>query len=49
MKEIIGQIIERLEAIFLPKRVRQPETEKANGNTRKLQRFLNERFDFRQA
>ena len=47
MKEIIGQIIERLEAIFLPKRVRQPETEKANGNTRKLQRFLNERFDFR--
>ena len=47
MKEIIGQIIERLEAIFLPKRVRQPETEKANGNTRKLQRFPNERFDFR--
>ena len=46
MKEIIGQIIEKLEAIFLPKRVRQPETEKANGNTRKLQRFLNERFDF---
>ena len=47
MKEIIGQIIEKLEAIFLPKRVKQPETEKANGSTRKLQRFLTERFDFR--
>ena len=47
MKEIIGQIIEKLEAIFLPKRVKQPETEKANGSTRKLQRFLAERFDFR--
>lgn len=49
MKEFIGQIIQKMEAYFLPKREQQtqPKTEKACGSTRKLQRFLTERFDFR--
>ena len=49
MKEFIGQIIQKLGAYFLPKSVKQADaqTEQANSNTRKLQRFLNGRFDFR--
>ena len=49
MKEFIGQMIQKLGAYFLPQRVEQTEIkmEQANGSTRKLQRFLNERFDFR--
>ena len=49
MKEVIGQIIQKLGAFFLHQRVGQPEVEveKANGSTRKLQRFLTSRFDFR--
>ena len=49
MKKIIGQIIQKLGAHFRPKSVKQAEAkmEQANGSTRKLQRFLSERFDFR--
>ena len=49
MKEFIGQMIQKLGAYFLPQRVKQSEIkmEQGNGSTRKLQRFLNERFDFR--
>ena len=49
MKEFIEQMIQKLGAYFLPQRVKQTEIkmEQANESTRKLQRFLNERFDFR--
>lgn len=49
MKKIIGQIIQKLEDYFRPQSVKQAEAkmEQANGSTRKLQRFLSERFDFR--
>ena len=49
MKEFIYQFIQRLGTMFSP-RIAQEEaskSEKENGNTRKLQRFLNDRFDFR--
>ena len=49
MKKIIGQIIQELENYFRPQIVKQTEAkmEQANGSTRKLQCFLNERFEFR--
>lgn len=49
MKKFIGQIIQKLEDYFRPQSVKQAEAkmEQANGSTRKLQRFLSERFDFR--
>ena len=49
MKKIIGQIIQKLESYFHSQSMKQTEAKmkQANGNTRKLQRFLNERFDFR--
>lgn len=49
MKEFIGQIIQKLEAIFLPKHVKQVDTEmkQTNRSTRKLQRFLSQQFEFR--
>ena len=53
MKEMILQFIERARMVFNRGRVQQPENtpeekaEKANANTRKLQRFLTGRFDFR--
>ena len=49
MKKIIGQIIQKLESYFRSQSMKQTEAKmkQANGNTRKLQRFLNERFDFR--
>ena len=49
MKKFIGQIIQKLESYFRPQIVKQAEAkmEQANGSTRKLQRFLSERFDFR--
>ena len=53
MKEMILQFIERARMVFNRGRVQQPENtpeekaEKANANTRKLQRFLTSRFDFR--
>ena len=49
MKEFICQFIQRLGTMFSPCTV-QDEASKSNkeyGNTRKLQRFLNDRFDFR--
>ena len=47
MKEFICNLIQRMGTFFNPKHEKQVEVEKANGNTRKLQRFLLERFDFR--
>ena len=49
MKKIIGQIIQKLESYFRSQSMKQTEAKmkQANGNTRKLQCFLNERFDFR--
>jgi len=49
MKKFIGQIIQKLESYFRSQSMKQTEAKmkQANGNTRKLQRFLNERFDFR--
>ena len=49
MKKFIGQIIQKLESYFRSQSMKQTEAKmkQANGNTRKLQCFLNERFDFR--
>ena len=49
MKEFIANLVQKMKTFFRPQRERQVETtlEKANGNTRKLQQFLLERFDFR--
>ena len=49
MKEFIYQFIKRLGTMFSPRTVQEEASklEKENGSTRKLQRFLNERFDFR--
>ena len=49
MKEFIYQFIQRLGTMFSPCIVQEEasKSEKENGNTRKLQRFLNDRFDFR--
>ena len=49
MKEFIYQFIQRLGTMFSPSTVQEEasKSEKENGNTRKLQRFLNDRFDFR--
>ena len=48
MKEFIYQFIQCLGTIFNPRTVQDAsKSEKENGNTRKLQRFLNDRFDFR--
>ena len=47
MKEFIWNLIQRMGTFFNPKHEKQVQVEKANGNTRKLQRFLLERFDFR--
>ena len=50
MKELISQIIQKARRYFLSQQgTKQVETksEKANGSTRKLHRFLTERFDFR--
>ena len=49
MKKFIGQIIQKLESYSRSQSMKQTEAKmkQANGNTRKLQRFLNERFDFR--
>ena len=47
MKEFICNLIQRMGTFFNPKHEKQVQVEKVNGNTRKLQRFLLERFDFR--
>ena len=49
MKDFIYQFIQRLGTMFSPRTVQEeaPKSEKENGNTRKLQCFLNDRFDFR--
>ena len=49
MKEFICQFIQRLGTMFSPCTVQEEasKSKKENGNTRKLQRFLNDRFDFR--
>ena len=48
MKEFICQFIQCLGTFFNPCTVQEAsKSEKENGNTRKLQRFLNDRFDFR--
>ena len=49
MKEFIYQFIQRLGTMFSPRTVQEEasKSEKENGNTQKLQRFLNDRFDFR--
>ena len=47
MKEFICNLIQRMGTFFNPKHEKQVQVEKANGNTRELQRFLLERFDFR--
>ena len=49
MKEFICQFIQRLGTMFSPRIVQEEasKSEKENGNTRKLQRFLSDRFDFR--
>ena len=47
MKEFICNLIQRMGTFFNSKHEKQVQVEKANGNTRKLQRFLLERFDFR--
>ena len=47
MKEFICNLIQKMGTFFNPKHEKQVQVEKANGNTRKLQRFLLERFDFR--
>ena len=47
MKEFICNLIQRMGTFFNPKHEKQVQVEKANGNARKLQRFLLERFDFR--
>ena len=48
MKEFICQFIQCLGTFFNPCTVQETlKSEKENGNTRKLQRFLNDRFDFR--
>ena len=47
MKEFICNLIQIMGTFFHPKHEKQAQVEKANGNTRKLQRFLLERFDFR--
>ena len=51
MKEFIWNLIQNLGTMFLQQREKQVEVEakkeRANGNTRKLQQFLLERFDFR--
>ena len=49
MKDFIYQFIKRLGTMFSPRTVQEEasKSEKENGSTRKLQRFLNDRFDFR--
>ena len=49
MKEFIVNLIQQVKTFFRPQHEKQVEAtvEKANGNTRKLQQFLNNRFDFR--
>ena len=49
MKEFICQFNQRLGTMFSPCTVQEEasKSKKENGNTRKLQRFLNDRFDFR--
>ena len=49
MKKFIVNLIQKVKTFFRPQPEKQVETtlEKANGNTRKLQQFLLERFDFR--
>ena len=49
MKEFIWNLMERVGNIFRPKHEEQvsKKQEKDNGNTRKLQRFLLERYEFR--
>ena len=49
MKEFIWNLMERVGNIFRPKHGEQvsKKQEKDNGNTRKLQRFLLERYEFR--
>lgn len=49
MKEFLATIIQRMRTFFLVNKVQTSETKtaKGNGNTRQLQRFLNERFEFR--
>ena len=49
MKELIWNLMERVGNIFRPKHEEQVSKKQAkdNGNTRKLQRFLLERYEFR--
>ena len=49
MKDFMTTIIQRMRTFFLPNKVQTPETKatKNNGNTRQLQRFLCEQFEFR--
>ena len=49
MKEFIWNLIQKVGNFLNPQHEKQVKTkpEKANGNTRKLQRFLLERFEFR--
>ena len=47
MKEFIWNLIQRMGTFFTPKHEKQMQVEKTNGNIRKLQQFLLERFDFR--
>ena len=49
MKKFIANLIQKMKTFFRPQPEKQVEKtlEKTNGNTRKLQQFLLERFDFR--
>ena len=49
MKELIWNLIQRVGNFLHPKHEEQvsKKLEKDNGNTRKLQRFLLERYEFR--
>ena len=49
MKDFMTTIIQRMRTFFLPNKVQTLETKatKNNGNTRQLQRFLCEQFEFR--
>lgn len=47
MKELIWNLLKKMGTFFTPKHEKQMQVEKVNGNTRKLQQFLLNRFDFR--
>lgn len=49
MKNLFVAIIQRMGTFFFPNKVQKTKTEisENNGNTRRLQRFLNEQFEFR--